>query len=203
MGWLIGLGICVLLALLPLGISARYGAQGPLVRVIAGPLRLTLYPRKKKEKKKPKTEQPKPEKKPAGENPAPEKKDGGGSWKDFLPLVNVALELLGDFRRKLRVNLLECRVILAGGDPADLAIHYGRAWAALGALWPRLERFLVIRKRDVEIECDFCGDETKITFRLDITITLGRLLALGVVYGVRAIKEFLKIKNKRKGGATL
>ena len=35
MGWLIALGVLVLLALLPLGISARYDASGALVRLIA------------------------------------------------------------------------------------------------------------------------------------------------------------------------
>ena len=32
--------------------------------------------------------------------------------------------------------------------------------------------------------------------------TADRILAITVVYGVRAIVEFLKIKNKRKGGAS-
>ena len=53
MGWLIALGLLVLLATLPLGVRVRYDADGPLVRLLAGPVRLTLYPRKvaaKKEK---------------------------------------------------------------------------------------------------------------------------------------------------------
>ena len=45
--------------------------------------------------------------------------------------------------------------MLGGGDPCDLAINYGKAWAALGNLWSRLEQFFVIKKRDVEIQCDF------------------------------------------------
>ena len=76
-----------------------------------------------------------------------------------------------------------------------------RAWAALGNLWPRLEEFLVIKKRDVQIECDFMADTTVINARVDLTITLGRLLATVTVFAVRALKEFLKIKKKRKGGA--
>ena len=57
MGWLIAAGIVLLLAILPVGISAIYNANGPLVRVIAGPIRFTVFPAKKKEKK------PKPQKK--------------------------------------------------------------------------------------------------------------------------------------------
>ena len=51
MGWLIALVLLAALALLPLGVSARYDALGPVVRLIAGPLRIRLYPRKKKDKK--------------------------------------------------------------------------------------------------------------------------------------------------------
>ena len=53
MGWLIALGVIALLAVLPLGVSARYNAKGLLVKVIAGPVRFTVFPLKKKEKKTP------------------------------------------------------------------------------------------------------------------------------------------------------
>ena len=51
MGWLIALGVVALLAVLPLGVCIRYNAEGPLVRVIAGPVRFTVFPLPKKEKK--------------------------------------------------------------------------------------------------------------------------------------------------------
>ena len=59
MGWWIALGAIFLLGILPLGVSARYSGEGPLLRVVIGPVRLTLFPRQKKEKK------PKPAKKTA------------------------------------------------------------------------------------------------------------------------------------------
>ena len=99
------------------------------------------------------------------------------------------------------MNRLEVKVILAGEDPCDLATNYGRIWEAMGNLMPRLERFLVIRKRDIDVECDFTAETTLVTARLDVTITLGRILGLAVVYAVRALKEFIRLKNKRKGGA--
>ena len=59
----------------------------------------------------------------------------------------------------------------------------------------------MIRKRNVEVECDFTASQTLVTARLDISITLGRLLNLAAVYGIRGLKEFLNFKKKRKGGA--
>ena len=209
MGWLVTLGILVLLAVLPLGIHIRYDEDGVLGKLIAGPVKILLFPKPKKEKgeqkKKPKKEKKKPAKKKKSATSsttaqAPAKKKGG-SVTDFLPLVDVALGLLNDLRRKLRVDCLELKVVMAGGDPCDLAVNYGKAWAALGNLQPLLERVLVIKKRDIDIECDFVAPSTLITARVDITITLGRILALVAVNGFKAVKEFLKIMKKRKGGA--
>jgi len=212
MGWIITFGILILLAVLPLGARIRYDAGGLLVRLVLGPVKLTVYPRPKKEKK----EKKEPEKKqeaaqkqeenlpkppqPPKEEKQKEKKQGG-SLTDFLPLVKVALDFLGDFRRKLRLDDLYLRLILASGDPCDLAVNYGKTWAAVGNLLPVLEQCFVIRKKDVEVECDFTASQTTVIARLEITITLGRLLALLAVYGFRGIKEFITIRNKRKGGA--
>ena len=212
MGWWITLGVLILLGILPLGASVRYNASGPLVRVIIGPIKFTVFPLPKKEKKEkkkpPKTKEDEPPE-PLPENPKPParkkkeapQKEKGGSWTDFLPLVKEVLRFLNSFRKKLRLNRLELKLIMAGGDPCDLAVNYGRAWAAVGNLMPQLERVFVIKKRDVEVECDFTASQTLVIARLDLTITLGRLLSAVVVFGVRALIEFLKIKNKRKGGA--
>ena len=205
MGWWITLGILILLAILPLGVSVRYDEGGAVVRVIAGPVRITLFPRPKKDKKPEKEKDPKQksQKQPAQQKPeTQEKKKSDGSLKDFLPLLQIVLDMLGAFRRRLRLNRLELKLIMAADDPCDLAVNYGRAWAAVGNLMPRLERVFVIQKRNIEVECDFEASQTKIIARLDLTITLGRILATVVVYGVKALVEFLKIKNKRKGGAT-
>lgn len=198
MGWLIALGVLILLLLLPMGISGIYDSTGPLVRLIVGPVRLTLYPRKKK-RKKAAAEQTEDKTSGKAENKQADKQ--GGSIKDFQPLLQLVFDFLGDLRRKLRVDRLEMKLILAGGDPCDLALNYGKAWAALGNLMPRLEELFVIKKRDLEVECDFTSDQTRIYARLDLTITLGRILQLAVWHGFRLLREYLKIMNHRKGGA--
>ena len=213
MGWIITFAILFLLAILPLGASVLYDEDGPRVRIVAGPLKLQVFPLKKKPKKdKPKTEKPKKEKKskksaaPAenapAKQPAPKPKTGG-SVLDFWPLVRVALDLLNDLRLKLRVDHLKLHMTMAADDPCDLAINYGRMNASLSGLITQLERFLVIKKRDVHIDCDFAADQTVILARLDLTITLGRILSIAVRYGVRALTTFLKIKKQREGGADL
>ena len=211
-GW-ITLGVLTLLAILPLGVRIRYDAKGPLVKVILGPVKITVYPRLRKEKKPPKKEKtkkepankqpadPSPPKPPQPPAPKPEQKASAGRLADFLPFVKLGLNFLGDFRRKLRVNDLYLRLILASSDPCDLAINYGKTWTAVGNFMPVLEHWFVIKKRDVEVECDFAASETKVIARMDLTMTLGRLLTLAAVYACRGLKEFIQFRNQRKGGA--
>lgn len=197
MGWLIFLGILALLGCLPLGVRLNFDEGGFRAAVMIGRIPVRLYPVPKwlqnMTSKHQKKEQP-PEPKPKIAKPQSQAQPGGGIRR-FLPFVRLGLELLGDFRRKLRVNFLRLRLTLAGEDPCDLAVNYGRAWAALGNLMPRLERALVIRKRDVEIQCDFQAEETTVVFAMDLTMTLGRLLGLALGYGLRALKLFLTMKK--------
>ena len=197
-------GILFALYWLPLGVRALYQSGGAGVWLLIGPFRLKLFPKKKKEaekdedttlikaaKKKPAKEKEKKEEK--------QKEKKGGSLRDFLPLVQVAKDALGSLRRKLRIRRLEMKVVMAGGDPCDLAVNYGRAWAAVGNILPRLEAIFVIKKRNIEVECDFTAPETTIYVLADITITLGRLLGIAVKYGFRALREYLRLRKKRKG----
>ena len=214
MGWWITLGILFLLAILPLGVSFHYNVEGPVVKIILGPVKLTVVPAKKKPPKD-KKEKPKKEKKPKEKPrkprqvgadappaaPKPETGEKGGSILDFLPLVKTLFDFLGDFRRKLRINNLQLKLIMAGGDPYNLALSYGKAWAAVGNLLPKLEQWFVIRKRDIEVECDFVETKTTVIAHLDLTITLGRLLAAVFKFAFKALIKFLQIKKKRKGGA--
>ncbi len=209
MGWLIALAVIVLLLMLPLGASVIYNSDGVKLSILAGPVRIRILPAKKKDKpkkekskKEKKKTQKKTKKKKTDDLPEPEKpKEKGGPITDFLPLVEVALDCLGAFPRTLRLNVLEVKVILAGGDPCDLATNYGKIWAAIGNLWPRLEEIFIIKKRDINLECDFTADQTLVIARLDLTLTLGRIFSWLIRYGVRALKVFLKIQKTRKGGA--
>ena len=204
MGWLIAAAVIILLLILPLGASIIYNADGPLVRLVAGPIFIRLYPGKKQDPDKPikpkkKKEKPKKEKKPA--TGATKKK--GGPISDFYPFVKLVFDFLKDFKNKLRFDVVKFHLLMAGGDPADLAINYGKAWAIVGDAWALLETWFVIKKRDVEISCDFEGSTTLVDARIDLTITLGRILWLALSDGVKAIREYLKIRKKRNGGTNL
>ncbi len=205
MGWLIALGVLVALAWLPLGISLRYDEDGFCFRLLAGWVPISLGGKQKEKKKdKQKSAPKKQKKKKSNQSTAAQKteKKKGGALTDFLPLVETVLEFLSAFRGKLRIRRLEMKLIMAADDPCDLAVNYGRAWAALGNLIPQLERFFVIKKRNLEVECDFEATKTVITARADLVITLGRLLWLLLWYGVQILRKYFDLQKLRKGGAS-
>jgi hypothetical protein len=199
MGWLIALGVLILLACLPLGVSGAYGEAGAQLQLILGPVRLQLYPGKGKKEKKEKTPKEQQKKSAGGAKKQPQK---GGSLSDFFPLVYRVLDFLEELRRKLRVNLLRIHVVMAAGDPCDLAVNYGKTMSALAALDPQLERLFVIKKKHIRVECDFNGEKSQVWANVRLTITVGRILSMGLRHGTKALREYMKIMKLRKGGAT-
>lgn len=192
------LAALVLIGCIPVGGDARYNADGVFLAAKLGPFRLQLLPQKPKKKpKKRKQQQKQPEKAPASSEPQEKKSNPllSGGVDGMLQLLDLAFDTLGDLRRKLRVNELTLHVLIGGAeDPAKAAMGYGRAWAAIGAITPSLERLFVIKKRDIRPALDYTISNTQVDAHLVTTITIGRSLALAVHAGIR----FLKLLNERK-----
>ncbi len=199
-GWAvfgIVLAVFVLIGCIPVGVDASYRENGLALRLKIGLFKLQVLPAKEKKKK------PKPKaKKPVANKPdaKPEKHKKQGSipkltLSDILALADLACDTLGNLRRKLRVEVLVLHVTLDGSDPAKAAMLYGRVWAALGALTPKLEQLFVIKKRDIQPILDYNEKEMKLDAQLVLTITIGRAICLAL----RALVRFLKLwLNKKK-----
>ena len=190
--------VLVLIGCIPVGVDARYSADGVFLMAKRGPFLLQLLPQKPKKKpKKRKPQQKQPKKTPAKAEPQEKKPNPllSGGVDGLMQLLDLAFDTLGDLRRKLRVNELTLYVLIGGADdPAKAAMGYGRAWAAIGAITPSLERLFVIKKRDIRPALDYTISNTQIDAHLVTTITIGRSLALALRAGIR----FLKILNERK-----
>lgn len=197
MGWLIALAVVILLAILPIGVTACYQDLGLQLRLLIGPVSICLLPRKSKTADRKKTA--KAAKKKSTDI---DSKKTGGSIQNLLPLLKVFLRFCNHLRKKLRVRNLEVKILMTGDDPYDLALNYGRANAAMGNLLPRLERFMKIQKRDIQIQCDFEGTQDLVYARVDARISFGGLLCLALRYGLQALKLFSNSKNNKKGGAS-
>lgn len=191
------LGLLILLNLLRVGVSAGYEAQALSVSARVGPLTIPVLPRPpESEPKKPKKE--KPQKEPKEETQAPPKEKKLPDLDTVFALAKLALKAVGSFRRKLTVELFRLVFIAGADDPYHTAMQYAYVNAALGSLRPLAERALHIKKRDVQVGADFTADKPQIEACLTLTIRIGQIIAIGVVFGVGYLKLMLQKKKAAK-----
>ena len=200
MGVLRVLGIIILalllISLIRIGGTAEYGEAGILVRARLGFIRFTVYPRKKKAKKKPAKEK-KPEREQSGPGEAPPSKPGGlfSTVKEFLPLVADAA---GQFKRKIRVDSLCLDFTAAAPDPVAAAMAFGGANAALGMIWPIFENNFNIQDRRIRTEVDFNRREPVIYVFASFSLTIGQAVVLGIRLCARFLKVLSHLKTRQK-----
>lgn len=196
--WIV-LGLLLLL-LLPVGVLLCYDENGATLSAVAGPIRIRLLSRAKRTGKV---------RRALWKRVAPKAKDRhrsetavrprtlGGKLKDFLPFVRLAASAARDARRKLVLKRCRIHMVVGGKDPADAAIAYGTAWAAVGAATPILQSVFCVKKQEVAVDCDFEAEETTVTAQLQITIRVGQSLWLLLRYGVRLWRQW---RIYKKGG---
>lgn len=189
------LALLTLLNLLRVGVSAGYEAQAFSVSARVGPLTIPVWPRPPAEEpKKPKKE--KPPKEPKA--PQEQTKEKELDFDTILALAKLALKAAGSFRRKLTVELFRLVFVAGSSDPYETAMQSAYVQAALGGLRPLAERTLHIQERDVQVGADFTADKPRIEARLTLTIRIGQIVAIGVVFGVGYLKLMLQKKKAAK-----
>lgn len=193
MVWLILLILLIFFLVLPLGVFAEYDAAGLRVRLIVGLFRIRIYPRKKHGKK-----QKKRESNERFDGTKSTDKKSGGSFEAFMSALQLVLDILKDLHKKIRINNLVFSLNLAGDDPCDLSVNYGRCCAALGAVTPQIERLFHIKKRQLEVQCDYTADRPTVAAQVDITLPVYKFILLCCFHGMRMLKKYREYINKTK-----
>lgn len=188
------LGLLILLNLLRVGVSAGYEAQALSVSARVGPLTIPILPRSPT----PEAKKPKKEKQPKEEAETQPEEKKLPELDTIFALAKLALKAVGSFRRKLRVDLFRLVFIAGADDPYNTAMQYAYVNAALGSLRPLAERALQIKKRDVQVGTDFTADKPQIEARLTLTIRIGQIVAIGVVFGAGYLEYVLQKKKAAK-----
>ena len=188
--------LIVLVCLLRVGADVSYEDDVLTLKVVAGPVTLTLLPKKPKPEKKKKPKKEKKKKKPEKEDKPKEKSKLSLSF--LFGVAKLALQAVNTFRRKLHVDVFRLVFIAGGSDPYDVAMLAGRVRAALDGLYPLARRALIIRERDVRVGADFLAEKPAFAGRLKLTIRIGQILGIGIVFAFRALVLLLKDKKKQK-----
>lgn len=189
MWWLIVLGILFFVAFVPVFARFSYDEKGYRLSLLWGFIPIKRLPRKKHQNHKKK----KPKDKTSSES-------SGGKLSELIPIIKIGCGFLNALRKKLKLKL-ELNVVMAGDDPCDLAINYGRAWAATGSLIPLLEEYFIIQKRIMHIDCDFGAEETLVKAKLRAHIATWRLIGIAAKYGFRLLKYYTKAMKSKESGA--
>lgn len=187
------LAALVLISLIRVGVRAEYDGGQLTVHLRAGPAALRVYPLKQKKKKPEKSQKPKPQKEREEAEP------GTGEKLSLLwELLPVALRAAGSLRRKISVDLLEAHILLAGSDPASVAVAYGSTNAIIGMVLPLLEQNFHIRQRDIRTAADFQQTHSEVQAKAALSLTVGQGVTFALRFGWQALGVLLRWRRQNE-----
>ena len=210
------LAVVVLVLLLAgqvrVGGRAEFNADGFFLWVRLGKLKIQILPAKPREEKKPKKpkkpKEKKEPKKPKKEKPpAPLPEKIGGALEYAKALLPVALEAAGGMWRGLRVDTLEIELTAGSPDPADAAMLYGQANAALGALWFPLTKAFHVKDGSARVKLDFDAPGMTVYGTAALSVKIGTVVWIGLragrkaLFGALAARKRLKLKRRQRKAA--
>ena len=183
--------------LMRIGVEGGYDGNGPLLKVRAGPVRLTILPKTHKEK--PKKQKKKKREKTAGKTDKQRKKPDA---EHILTLAKLGLRAVKRFLRGLRVDILRLHYTVACEDPADTGQQYGMISSAVDALEPFMTNVLKIRERDVRIGFSFEDTKPQIEAYVSLTIRIWQIFAAAFGFGFayadwRIKQKFRQLRESR------
>ncbi len=215
--------LLAVILLTPAGVRFRYDRGDLSLLVRFGPLKLQIFPRKEKKppRRKPEETKEEPEKKQTGkksadnpekkqtekrapEKPKPKKKAEKKprakinreqilySLETLPPILGRALKRTG---RRLRLTPLKVHLLVAGPDPADTALLYGRLEAALGAALPALHRLVRIKDQDVRLFLDFQREQMDLIADVGLSLRPWDLVSVGLRAGGSLLKWYLRFRK--------
>lgn len=182
----------VLLSLIRVGVRAEYAQKTFTLRLLAGPVKITLFPRKSKQLQKPrlaKKKKKKQEKQP---------KTAGEIFDLVKQLLPVVTDAAGQLRRKIRIDQFDLDVTVASADPAKTAVNYGRLNGAIGMFWPLVEQNFKVKAWHIRTNMDFTTAHPTVYLRAAATLTIGQILALGVRVASKVLPILTRPKSGRK-----
>jgi len=113
-------------------------------------------------------------------------------------LLPVALEAAKGMWRGPRVDTLELELTAGGSDPADAAMLYGQANAALGALWRPLTKAFHVKDGTARVRLDFDAPGTTVYGQASLSIKIGTVTRIGLRAGVKALFGALAARKRLK-----
>lgn len=194
--------ILFLIGQVRVGGRAEFNKDGFFLWVRLGRFHIKIFPMAPKEEKPPKPQKPKKKKEPKKpkkeKEPVPLPEKLGGALEYAQALLPVGLEAARGMWNGLRVDKLELELTAGGSDPADAAMLYGQANAALGALWRPLTKAFHVKDGAARVKLDFDAPGTTVYGQAALSVKIGTAVWIGLRAGVKALSGVLAARKRLK-----
>lgn len=97
----------------------------------------------------------------------------------------------------IQIRPLKIHVLVAGPDPADTAVLYGKLHGVLAAVMPSLHRAVRIKDQDIQLFPDFCEERMDFIVDLGFRIRIWDLLVVAVSAMFGVLKWYLGFRKRR------
>lgn len=193
--------IFLLIGFLRIGATIFFGDE-LCVKLRVGQIRLTVFPKGEKKKKKEKPEKEKPKEEEAKAEPKKRHAFPKPTLGELLDLAQTALSALGATLnracKRVRIDPLDVTVVLGGDDPASVAPMYGMASAVIFAQMPKLEERFYIPNPSLHLRMDFDAAGTTAAGRVGVTLRVCDLFAIVFTLLIPMAKWFLRFKKAHR-----
>lgn len=88
------------------------------------------------------------------------------------------IALVGRVLTSPSIDLLDVNIEVGHADPVECAVRYGQICAAVGAFVPVIENTFVIKKRDVNVNCNFEKEKISVQGKAVLTLRVYEIFAL-------------------------
>ena len=188
--------ILLLLAGVRVGVIFHFGDQTTL-KLRIGLVRLTILPKKKKEKRSAKTDAA-PQKSPGAKK---KNKLTAGEIYDLVTAVISGLKAMARRAGKhLRVDPLELSAVIGGSDPAEIAQRFGAASAAVWSLMPQAEEILHIPDPTIHLDMDYNAPKTVVTGTVGLSFRVGNVIEFTVAAAIPLLRWYKTYRKAHANG---
>jgi len=190
----------VIVLRIPVHVRASYDQGEMAAWVRFGPVKIQVFP-PKPAKKEAASDEGTPDKARKKAKKEPKKKKPKAkinfdqilySVEELPPILLRALRRVG---RRVVVEPLKVHLLVAGLDPADTALLFGKLEAALAASLPSLHQTVRIREPDIRLFLDFSAERMDCIADVGVSIRPWDLLSVGIRAGGSLLKWFLGFRK--------
>lgn len=188
--------ILLLLASVRVGVIFHFGDVTTL-KLRIGLIRVTILPKKKKEKDTAKADAA-PQKSPGAKK---KNKLTAGEIYDLVTAVISGLKAMAHRAgKRLRVDPLELSAVIGGSDPAEIAQRFGAASAAVWSLMPQAEEIIHIPDPAIHLDMDYNAPRTAVSGTVGLSFRVGNMVEFIVAAAIPLLRWYKTYRKAHANG---